>query len=193
VLVVRDIKSQAPPARFLLRLPAPLHRMLIDRAETRGLSLNEYITRRLAGPEARVSSEALTPILLARARAVVGAHVVGGILHGSWSRGDARRTSDVDALIVVDGTVPLTRALYRKWDEEPIAFEGRTVDVHFAHMPRFAEKAGGVWCEAAIEGHLLADTDGRVDEVLRDIRRAIADGRLVRKHVHGQPYWTVAA
>jgi predicted nucleotidyltransferase len=128
-----------------------------------------------------------------RARAVAGAHVVGAILHGSWARGEARSTSDVDALVVVKAALPLTRALYRKWDEQPLAWQGRPVDVHFAHLPRSVEKAGAVWCEAAIEGQLLADTDGRVDDLLRDIRRAIADGRLVRKRVHGQPYWTVAA
>ena len=190
---MRDINSRSPSTRFLLRLPAALHRLVLDRAERRGLSLNEYITRRLAGPEAQASVEALTPVLLARARAVAGAHVVGAILHGSWTRGEARSTSDVDALIVVNGNVPLTRALYRKWDEEPMVWEGRTVDVHFAHLPRSVAKAGSVWCEAAIEGQLLADTDGRLERALRDIRRAIADGQLVRKRIHGQPYWTVAA
>ena len=34
---------------------------------------------------------------------------------------------------------------------------------------------------------------GHVDDALIQIRRAIADGRLVRKRAHGQPYWTVAA
>jgi predicted nucleotidyltransferase len=177
---VGDIKRQPQSTRFLLRLPAALHRRLLDRAATRNLSLNEYITRRLAGPEAQTSLEALTPLLLTRAHVVAGAHVIGAIVHGSWARGEARSTSDIDALVAVDTGLPLTRTLYRTWDEQPLVWEGRTVDVHFAHLPEALAKAGAVWCEAAIEGQLLADTDGRVGDTLRDIRRAIAEGRLVR-------------
>jgi predicted nucleotidyltransferase len=118
---------------------------------------------------------------------------MGVILHGSWSRGEARPGSDVDVLIVVDESVPLTRALYRAWDRQPISWENRPVDAHFIHVPRPLDRASGVWCEAAVEGRLLFDRRGGVEEALIAIRRAIAGGRLVRKHAHGQPYWTVAA
>lgn len=179
--------------RFLLRLPAGLHAALVRRAAARDLSLNEYLVRRLAGAEPHPSSETLTPLLLARAQTVAGARVIGAIVHGSWTRGEARAASDVDVLIVVDESLSLTRALYRAWDQEPITWQGRSVDVHFVHVPRAVDRAGGVWCEAAIEGRLVADTSGRVEDALLDIRRAIADGRLVRKRVHGQQYWTSAA
>jgi predicted nucleotidyltransferase len=179
--------------RFLLRLPAGLHAALLHRAGGRDLSLNEYLVRRLAGAEPHPSSETLTPLLLARAQSVAGTRVIGAILHGSWTRGEARTASDVDVLIVVDESLPLTRALYRAWDQEPITWQGRPVDVHFVHLPREIDRAGGMWCEAAIEGRLVADTSGRVEDTLINIRRAIADGRFVRKRVHGQPYWTAAA
>lgn len=193
----RDSTTSAASApgsvRFLLRLPAALHAALATRARARGVSLNEHITRRLAAAESHPSLEALTPLLLARAQAVAGRHLLGIILHGSWARGEARRGSDIDVLVAVDEALTLTRTLYRTWDREPVVWQDRPVDVHFVHLPRESQRASGVWCEAAIEGRVIADTAGRVEDALITIRRAIADGRLVRKRVHGQPYWTAAA
>ena len=40
---------------------------------------------------------------------------------------------------------------------------------------------------------MLFDRDERLPAYLARGRRAIADGRLVRRVVHGQPYWTEAA
>ncbi len=189
-----DRRPERPaPVRFLLRLPAALHAELVEGARKRGLSLNEHLNRRLTAPEPHPASAALAPVLLAAARRVAGARLLGIVLHGSWTRREARAGSDIDALVVVDEALPLTRGLYRAWDEEPVEWEGRQVDVHFVHLPPIAERAGGVWCEAAIEGRLIADATGQVDDALIQIRRAIADGRLVRKRAHGQPYWTVAA
>jgi hypothetical protein len=189
----RTRTPEAAVVRFLLRLPATLHASLVGRARARGVSLNEYITRRLAGADPHPSSEALTPLLVARAHAVAGAQAMGVILHGSWTRGEPGQRSDIDALVVIDDSLPLTRALYRRWDREPLAWEGRAVDVHFVHLPETIDRVSGVWCEAAIDGRVVADASGRVEDTLMRIRRAIADGRLVRKRVHGQPYWTVAA
>jgi predicted nucleotidyltransferase len=189
----RITRGDAPAMRFLLRLPATLHASLTAGAARRELSLNEYIGRRLAGLEAHPAVEAVAAVVLARARDVVRGALVGALLHGSWSRGEARADSDIDALIVVDRSLPLSRGLYRAWDEQPVAVEGRAVDVHFVHLPTTRARAGGVWCEAAIEGRLIADRAGRIEDTLIELRRAIADGRLVRKRAHGQPYWTVAA
>jgi hypothetical protein len=61
------------------------------------------------------------------------------------------------------------------------------------HLPADPDRAGGLWCEAAVDGLLLHDSDGSVDHALRAVRRAIADRRLVRRQAHGQPYWTTAA
>lgn len=189
----RTTRRVTPAVRFLLRLPAALHASLAAGAARRELSLNEYIGRRLAGVETHPAVEAVAAVVLARAREVTGDALVGALLHGSWSRGEARVDSDIDALIVVDRSLPLSRLLYRKWDERPLAIDGRAVDVHFVHLPVTIARAGGVWCEAAIEGRLIADRAGQVEDTMIELRRAIADGRLVRKHAHGQPYWTVAA
>lgn len=179
--------------RFLLRLPSPLHRRLAARAAAHGVSLNEYCVRQLAGPESAAVSDPSGLAIRARADSVAGSRLAGLVVHGSWARGEARMSSDVDLLVVVERRLPLTRALYRAWDLAPLARQGRPVDAHFVHLPDDPDRASGVWCEAAIDGLLLYDRDGRVDAALRRIRRAIADGRLVRKHAHGQPYWTVAA
>lgn len=188
-----DIIRLVNPAKFLLRLPTRLHRELGARAERLGLSLNEYCVRRLAGPEPIGATHPGAGAVRARARAVVGRHLRGLVLLGSWARGQARNASDVDVLVVVGPELALTRALYRTWDAEPLSWDGRTVDAHFVQLPEDPGRAGAVWCEAAVDGVVVDDPDGRIEATLRAVRRAIADGRLVRRHVHGQPYWTVAA
>jgi predicted nucleotidyltransferase len=180
-------------ARFLLRLPPALHRSLAARASAHGLSLNEYCVRKLAGPEPVTVAEPAGLAVRDRAAAVAGSRLAGIVVHGSWVRGEARAASDVDVLVVVDQRLALTRALYRAWDDEPLTWAGRPVDAHFLHLPADPRRASGIWCEAAIDGLLLSDRDGRLEEALRHIRRAIADGQLVRKYAHGQPYWTAAA
>ncbi len=179
--------------RFLLRLPATLHRRLTARAGQLGLSLNEFCVRKLGGPEAVGLADPAALAIREQAETVAGARLVGIVVHGSWARGEAGKTSDVDVLVIVESSLPLTRALYRTWDGEALTWGGRPVDAHFLHLPAEPERAGGVWCEAAVDGIVLHDPEGRVEPVLRRIRRAIADRRLVRKRTHGQPYWTAAA
>jgi predicted nucleotidyltransferase len=179
--------------RFLLRLPPVLHRTLAARAAAQSLSLNQYCVRKLAGPEPLAIREPAALAVQARATEIAGDRLVGIVVHGSWVRAETRAASDVDVLIVTDRKLPLKRALYRAWDEVSLSWGGRAVDAHFLHLPADPERAGGVWCEAAVDGVVLYDRDGYLDETLRRIRRAIADGRLLRKHAHGQAYWTVAA
>jgi hypothetical protein len=106
-------------------------------------------------------------------------------------RGAAGPGSDVDALVVIESRVALTRALYRAWDEGPVAWQGRIVDPHFVHPP--GNRLGGaVWGEVALDGVVLYERRLEVSTDLARIRREIAAGRLVRRTVHGQPYWTSA-
>lgn len=177
---------------MLLRLPAGLHRSLSASAAAAGLSFNEFCIRRLAAPPLEEWS-ALRTSVVGRAQAVFSDHLVGVIVVGSWSRGEAASDSDIDVLIVIDPALALTRELYRRWDDAPLAFDGRPVDAHFLHLPAPGESAGPAWCEAAVDGRLWFDRDGRVAARLGEIRRAIAEGRLVRAFAHGQPYWKGAA
>jgi predicted nucleotidyltransferase len=166
---------------------------LTERARLEGLSLNEYCIRRLATVDGLGALPVDAPAILERAHAAVdGDGVLGLVVHGSVARGEASTSSDVDLLIVVDDTVALTRALYRRWDDGAPLRAERPIDLHFVHLPPTPERAGSVWCEAAIEGIVLADASGRIWRTLRDLRRAISEGRLVRRSVHGQPYWTAA-
>lgn len=182
-----------PSGRLLLRLPTDLHARLQHAAASQGISVNELCVRRLAAPAAGLETDRDAQALFARASATFGPALVGILLYGSWVRGEATGRSDVDVLIVIDREIELTRALYARWDAEPVTWRSRAVDAHFAHLPGDAEPTGGVWAEAAVEGRVLVERDHEITAHLQHVRRAIADGRLVRRMVHGQSYWTTAA
>ena len=171
-------------------MPPGLHAALEGAARAAGVSLNEYCVRRLAAAGGG-QGDGDAAALVSRAAAVAGDGLTGVLLHGSWARGEATPTSDVDALLVVEPRVELCRALYRAWDEHPVRWRGRRVDPHFVHPPGAA--LSGLWAEAAIDGQVLFDRDGGLAADLARVRRAIADGRLARRIVHGRPYWAEVA
>ena len=175
--------------RFLLRLPPALHDTLRSAARTAGLSLNEYCVRRLVTGSV-VHDDAA--VLVSRAAAVVGDALAAVVLHGSWVRGEPAAGSDVDAVIVVDRTVPLRRSLYRKWDRQPVTWGHRPVDPHFVHLPADTGLSG-LWAEIATHGLTVFDRDDNLGAYLARVRSAVADGRLRRRTAHGQPYWTETA
>jgi predicted nucleotidyltransferase len=178
--------------RFVLRLPPALHGALQAAARAGGLSLNEYCVRRLAAGGPGLAADESAAALVAAAADLVGDALVAVVVYGSWARNEATATSDLDVLVVVEPRVALTRSLYRKWDKAPVTWHGRLVDPHFVHPPR-GRISGGVWGEVAVDGVVLFERDWRLSADLADIRRSIAAGRLVRRFVHGQPYWTAAA
>jgi hypothetical protein len=75
------------------------------------LSVNEYCVRRLRTPGPPLALHDHAQALTARAADLLTNRLVGVVLHGSFVRGEARQTSDIDALVVVDASVPLTRSL----------------------------------------------------------------------------------
>lgn len=189
---VRRGPSRAASGRFVLRLPPALHAALQAAAREAGVSLNEYCLRRLTAPSTGLGLGADAAGLLARAAALFGEALVGVVVYGSWARGEAVAESDVDVLVVVERQVALSRALYRTWDEAPVTWQGRRVDPHFVH-PLGERRLAGVWGEAAVDGVVLFERGLRISTDLARVRRDIAAGRLVRRLVHGQPYWTEAA
>ena len=65
------------------------------------------------------------------------------------------------------------------------------MQIQIVRMPEAGHVAGGgLWPEIALDGIVLFERDGALSRKLVAIRRAIADGRLVRRTAHGQPYWT---
>lgn len=186
-------RSTPRVARVLLRLPADQHRTLVKAAADADLSFNEFCVRRLSAPSDAQGGSAARSLVVTRARAAFGDRLVGVLVLGSWARGEAAATSDIDVLIVIDAKIALTRELYRRWDQDPIGFEGRAIDAHFAHPSAAGTVPTAVWCEAAVDGIVWYDRDGSMTIRLGEIRRAIAEGRVVRAFAHGQPYWKGAA
>lgn len=190
---MRQTRQKAVSGRFLLRLQAQIHARLQTAARSLGISLNEYCARRLGVPGPSVLMDGAAQAAIEKAVAQFREKLVGVVVFGSFARGDAAATSDVDLLVVVDRSIPLARALYREWDTEPLRWASRNVDPHFVHLSPDVRAMPGAWCEVALDGVVLFERDGAVTRHLAAVRGDIAAGRLVRRSVHGQPYWTVAA
>ena len=188
-----SVKSAPRMARVLLRLPADLHLTLVKAAADLDLSFNEFCVRRLQAPSDAHGLSVVRSLVVSRARATFGDRLLGVLVLGSWARGEAAATSDIDVLIVIDPGTTLTRDLYRAWDLDPLTFEGRAIDAHFAHPSAAGTAPTAVWCEAAVDGVVWYDRTGAIAIRLGEVRRAIAEGRVVRAFAHGQPYWKGAA
>ena len=186
-------KGPARIARVLLRLPVDVHRNLATAAAAEGLSFNEFCVRRLRAPVQPGDTSVVRSLVIDGARAVVGDHLLGVVVLGSWARGQAAADSDIDVLIVIDPDVPLTRDIYRAWDRMPLSYNERAIDAHFVHPSVDGTSPTSLWCEAAVDGVVWYDRDGGLTTRLAEVRRAIAEGRVVRGSVHGQPYWKGAA
>lgn len=185
-------RRSQPSGRFVLRIEPGLHASLREAAKVAGMSLNDYCRTKLALPVGSIAALAGAAALLQRASALLGDDLCGLVAFGSWSRGEAGPSSDVDLLIVIDAKRPLTRKLYRDWDGEPLAWNGRPIEPHFVHLGEGTE-VGTVWAEAAVDGIVLFERELSVSRRLAAIRRQIAAGRLVRRVIHGQPYWAEVA
>ncbi len=177
--------------RFLLRIDPGLHAALRAASRAAGLSLNDYCARKLAAPGADPAGPATA--VVARAAQVHGDALLGVVAYGSWARGEATPTSDLDALIVLAPDAPLQRRLYDAWDEAPLAWSGLPIEAHLVRLPGPDEPPSGLWAEAALDGIVLHDPGLRVSRHLVHVRRGIAKGELVRREACGQPYWTGSA
>lgn len=173
----------------MLRAGPALHGALRAGARTAGVSLNDYCIARLSAPAAQ-DPHGAAPSLLGWARRGFGDALVGLAIYGSWARGEATAESDVDLLVVLDGSQPLRRELYRRCDEADLMWDGHPLQPQVVHLPATNTVGGGLWPEIALDGIVLYERDFLVSRHLVRVRRAIADGRLVRRTAHGQPYWT---
>jgi predicted nucleotidyltransferase len=190
-----DITHAQPTAsgRFLLRLPAALHDALRAAAREAGLSLNEFCCRKLAAPGSAAVAPGGTAEAIAWADRLFGDRLLAVLAYGSWARSQARPDSDVDLLVVLDQRSPITRDLYRRWDERRLEVEGHEVEPHFVHLPAMKKTGSGLWAEVALDGILLFERGHDVSRYLARVRRDVIEGRLVRRTVHGQPYWAEVA
>jgi hypothetical protein len=179
--------------RFVLRLDPGLHAALRRAARDAGVSLNDYCVRKLAAPSGNPTAFADATAVVERAAALLGEDLVAVLAYGSWARGEALSTSDVDVLVIVEPTARITRELYRRWDATPLTWDGRPVEPHFVRLREPGDPATGLWAEAAVDGIVLFERGTAVSARLAQLRRDVASGRLVRRLVHGQPYWSEVA
>lgn len=180
-----------PSGRFVLRLEPDLHLTLRKTARKEGISLNDLCVRRLSLPDPRLPSEARGAVT--KAFAVLGHALLGVVAFGSWAREELGAHSDLDLLLVPQEGIGIDRSLYRRWDESPVSWEGRTVEPHFAHLPAPEARITGFWAEVALDGLVLFDRDLTVSRSLARLRRRIASGEITRRLVHGQTYWVEVA
>jgi hypothetical protein len=176
--------------RFVLRAGPALHAALRAEARKKGLSLNELCVRRLSTPAAAAGLPSGGQGAVRWAIEALGDRLVAVAIFGSWTRGEAASGSDVDLLIVLGEEAALTRELYRMPGAGELRWEGRPLEPQFVRLPPAGEIAGGLWAEVATDGLVLFERDLRLSRRLSAIRRDIAEGRLVRRTAHGQPYWT---
>jgi hypothetical protein len=181
-------EDAGPSGRFVLRIPPPLHAALAESARARGLSLNEHCARSLARAEA-ATGDALTGTV-ARALNQLGPAVVAVAVFGSWARGEAGPSSDVDVLIVVAPEVEITRSLYAPWDGVDLSVDGRRVEPHFVQMRRAGDPISGLWAEIALDGAVIYDPDLALSGELSRVRRALLGGELVQRSAGGRSWWT---
>lgn len=187
--IPRRMACGSASGRFVLRLEPGLHAALRTAAREQGLSLNDHCARTLASPAGAFSGLRDAAAAVGRAAQLFGSELVGVLVFGSWARGELSDRSDVDLLIVVEPTVPLTRELYRRWDDAPIRWGSRPVEPHVVHLPPPDRTVGGLWAEAAIDGLVLFERGVRLSARLVQVRHDVVAGRLVRRMAHGQPYW----
>jgi len=121
-----------------------LHAALRKAADSLGMSLNDYCTRKLAVPAGNLAALKEAAGSVPRAAEIFGADLVGIVVFGSWVRDELTDSSDIDLLVVLERRLPLTRSLYRAWDQTPVTWEGRPVEPHFVHLPAPGETKGGV-------------------------------------------------
>ena len=188
---VEPRESRAPSGRFVLRIDPGLHGTLREAARAAGTSLNEYCARRLASPGVWLDEEASA--IVERAASILGESLVGIVAFGSWVRGEHDSTSDLDVLLVAADDLPVSRQLYRHWDDAPrLSWQGLEVEPHFVHLLPKGEAPSGLWGEVATDGVILFERGFEVSGRLAEVRRRIADGDIVRRAAQGQPYWVRA-
>jgi hypothetical protein len=191
---MRDTKEAAAAragasGRFVIRMEPGLHAALRAGARAAGVSLNDYCVQKLAapGPAGGDAAQVVT-----RAAAIAGESLVGVAVFGSWARGEATASSDVDVLIVLAAGTGVRRELYRQWDVLPVRWEGRPVEPHFVALPAAAARVTGLWAELSVDGVVLYECGFALSRWLGAVRGQIAAGAVVRRWSNGHPYWVAA-
>ena len=181
--------TTAPSGRFVLRIDPAVHGRLRRNASGAGVSLNAYCARLLSGASSKSSGVPSLDRVVDRADRLYGPKLLGVAVFGSWARGTSTASSDIDVLIVLDGSLRLRRKLYRSWDSEPMQQDGRQIEVHLVHLPPEDRVVLGLWGEVAVDGIVIHERELALSSRLVAIRHDIVAGRIARTSTHGHTYW----
>ena len=174
-------------SQLLLRIDSELHAILRKDARKMKVSLNQLCSERLLFPHVLNSlPNELQEGVLAGQKAA-GANLVGMVLFGSWARGQQSDQSDIDLLIVLEADTKINRVRYTKWQEHEENI-GRC-EPHFVSLPKSLDHISGLWAEIATDGIVLMDAQLKIQRFLSQVRRAVSEGKLLAKKVHGHTYW----
>ncbi len=185
--------------KFIVRVSPSLHGLLKRASQKQGVSLNQFCSDSLCravkgvSPQEDLASFGLPIGRLLRAIGEGGYPLIGVLLFGSVSRGEATESSDIDVLLVLPPSVAPTREQYAVWDQKVESFLkeislGR-FSPQFVSLPESVEEAGGIWFEVALEGILLWEESTRVASFLAQLRKSMAQGEVIREISHGHPFW----
>jgi predicted nucleotidyltransferase len=185
--------------KFVLRVPSAFHLKLSLLAAQQGMSLNRFCFERIKASLALPSTTLVNKedsIQNTLVQQLVDAEVplIGVVMFGSSARGEARDSSDVDLLLVLDSHRPISRELYKVWDDclpklQVSSDVASKLSPQFVHLPSSPEEAGSLWFECAIEGLIWSDTDFQIGKFLAHVRAAILRGDIRRESSHGHHYW----
>lgn len=170
---------------FLLRLPLNLYERLKSDANKRELSVNSYSKQILMCgapfPEIFISIQSLLLSLFPE-------DIVGILIFGSFARGEAFDSSDIDVLLIINSSIPIERDLYEKVDR--LKLGGREISVTIVHLPKEVSDVGSLWLEVALDGIVIYDPDIKVSQFLMLVKQYILKGSVQRRISYGVPYWT---
>lgn len=170
--------------KFVLRVGEELHRKLSREAAEKNISLNTLCLSKIEGEATHQDFGLHIRDVLAN----LPKGCIGLVAFGSRVKGYARADSDLDLLVVLDSSLDLKPQLYKEWDKT-FGKKCPNVSPHFVRLPIIGEEMGSLWLEVALSGLLLFDRDLTVQKTLVSMREMIAEGKVIRKISHGQPYW----
>ncbi|HMO18250.1 MAG TPA: nucleotidyltransferase domain-containing protein [Oligoflexia bacterium] len=186
---------------IFLRVNSELANNLKLLAKKHELSLNEYCSEILesrANARLRFDSETspadsfqpgIFDQLVSAAKSEYQGHLKSVLLFGSFARGEETIESDIDILIILDKKLAVTRKLYESLDSKTFTSIPSNVSIHLTHLPSNFISLSGLWCEVALEGIMLYDSDFKVSRFLITLREKILLGHYKPSYSHGHRYW----
>lgn len=166
--------------KFVLRISPEMHALLKCEAEENNLSLNQLINKKLFENK----SEKYESILK-----LFKHNLLGIVLFGSYVRGEPRKSSDIDLLIVLAKEIEIKRSLYHLWDDKIEHKMGSIYSPQFTHLPKDYNSISSLWLEVGLEGEIAYDPLGVIKKEIFKIKSEISSGKYRRKLTHGHPYW----